>query len=251
KVANFLAFNLERNYKSVLAKPVQNGYTIEWFSNYYDLKDVKEFDKDLSEKALSEYWNFIGVINAKVNELQNTNNENHKNWSGLLQKVFHHNDNFRFFNGSNICIIWGWKFENTENYVPNYLKPQVPDTEEDIKIPDTSGIENSQAPFDIEEEEEIKEPNIPVEEDFDDEPLNEREELVLEDIDDEEIPDEKEGFLAFLKWFASKYWWSLILLMILIMIVLFFKTLNLTPDHIAILSHSGNVDFIPYNSTTI
>ncbi|MEP6262016.1 MAG: hypothetical protein ABJ092_10595 [Gillisia sp.] len=226
KVANFLAFNLENNYKTILAKPVQNGYSIEWFSIYNDLKDIKEYEKDLSEIALSEYWNFIGVINAKISELQNSNNENNKNWAGLLQKVFHHNDNFIFFNGSNISIIWGWKFENTENYVPNFLKPQIPGSlnEEDLETPVAGEIAEIQPP--PETEEEIEEPPIPVEDEQEDKPVDEvEEEIIMGEIIHEENPEEKEGFLEFLKWFAAKYWWLLILLITLIMIVLFIKTI--------------------------
>ncbi len=252
KVANFLAFNLENNYKNILAKPVQNGYTIEWFSVFNDLKDLKEYEKDLSEKALSEYWNFTGVINAKISELQNSNNENNKNWAGLLKKVFHHNDNFIFFNGSNICIIWGWKFENTENYVPSFLQPQSPGLDPENANKQTSGDENlnDEAPPEIEEEI-IEEPKIPEVEEQEDEPVEEvEEEIIVEEIIDEELPEEKEGFLEFLKWFSAKYWWLLILLVSLIMIVLTIKTLNLNQSYTATLSHLNQVE-IPTNKSKL
>ena len=42
KVANFLAFNLEKNYKNILAKPVQNGYSFDWFSNFENLKNINQ-----------------------------------------------------------------------------------------------------------------------------------------------------------------------------------------------------------------
>jgi len=239
KVANFLAFNLENNYKSILAKPVQNGYTIEWFSVFNDLKEITEYEKDLSEKALSQYWDFSGVINAKIDELQNSNSENNKNWAGLLKKVFHHNDNFIFFNGSNICIVWGWKFENTENYVPSFLKPRTPGSEPEaegfIERPPEVEDLNKEASTEFEEEN-VEEPNVLEEDEQEDPPVYEEEEIIVDERREEEIED-KEGFLKFLKWFASKYWWSLILLITLIMVVLAIKTINLNQGNTAILSH--------------
>lgn len=222
KVANFLAFNLDKNYKSILSKPVQNGYIIDWFSTHNELKDIKEYDTEKSEKALSVYWNFIGVINSKIEQLQNSNDENNRNWAGLLKKVFNHKDNFIFFNGTNVCIVWGWKFENTENYKPKFNtiteEPEFILGEEFVDPTEEGNreeIEEDIESFD-QKDEETKEINEPLEEQIED--------IVEEEIYEEEILEEKPGFLAFLKWFASKFWWSLGILAILIMTVLLVRT---------------------------
>jgi hypothetical protein len=215
KVANFLAFNLNKNYKSILAKPVQNGYIIDWFSTHNELVDIKEYDTDSAEKALFKYWDFIEVIDKKIEELQNSNDENNRNWAGLLKKVFNHKDNFIFFNGTNICVVWGWKFENTENYKPNFQSiSHEPETISEDPI--DSSQETKQK-----EEEETIENNEPIQENQE-EVVDE--EIVDEEIYEEEILKDKPGFIAFLKWFASKYWWSLGILVFLVMTVLLVRT---------------------------
>jgi hypothetical protein len=221
KVANFLAFNLEHNYKSILAKPIQNGYSIDWFSNYTGLKSIKEFDKSSSEKALSEYWNIVGIVNAKIYQLENSNDENNRNWAGLLKKVFSHQDNFIFYNGINISIIWGWKFENLENYKPKFLI----NSQESDSDPE-SFSDNSAAPIhEIEEEESFEKPEEEIAEQ-EESYLTEEEEIIEEVIPEDEMYEDRGRFLDFLKWFASKFWWSLGLLALLIIIIFFIRTIN-------------------------
>src|SRR5690606_8724687 len=72
KAANFLAFNLDSNYKNLLAKPVQNGFVIDWFSTHTALKNIQDLEKDQSEWALSRYWSFINIINSKITELSSS-----------------------------------------------------------------------------------------------------------------------------------------------------------------------------------
>lgn len=138
KVANFLAFNLEINYKNILAKPVQNGYAFDWFSPYENLININEQNTVETETALLKYWEFIAVVNAKIQQLSNSNDENNKNWASLLTKVFNHPDNFIFSNGNDICIVWGWKFDNNEIYKPNIAKKQNLEliSEKAVSIPD-------------------------------------------------------------------------------------------------------------------
>lgn len=219
KVANFLAFNLDKNYKSILGKPVQNGYEIDWFSNHTKLEDIKNIDKELSEVAFSQYWNFMGVINSKINQLQNSNDENNKNWAGLLSKVFNHQDNFLFFNGDNLSIVWGWKFQNTDNYKPKFLvdtNKREDDLSEPLESPEINVPENEVENNQHNEQEES---------------LLEDEEIIEEEFIEDEVPFEENfaenhNFLEFLKWFASKYWYSLVILTVMIMLVFLFKSIN-------------------------
>lgn len=204
KVANFLAFNLEINYKKILAKPVQNGYEFDWFSVYENLKNINEQDTKETETSLLKYWEFIEVINAKISQLSLSNDENNKNWANLLTKVFNHNDNFIFSNGKDICIVWGWKFDNNQNYKPNFT----------IK---TNPIETIGESF--ESQPEPTTPNV-IEDPYIEDPI---EEEILQDYLEEEII-EKTSFLEFLKWFASTYWWLLWLLTVLIALVFLIKS---------------------------
>lgn len=222
KVANFLAFNLEINYKNILAKPVQSGYVFDWFSIYENLININEQNSAETESGLLKYWEFIAVVNAKIQQLSNSNDENNKNWASLLTKVFNHQDNFIFSNGKDICIVWGWKFDNNEIYKPNIAKKQNPDliSEKAASIPNES-VEIS--PQEMEPVYSFEEPileQIPIE----------KEEVIEEIPIDENIENEKFSFLEFLKWFASKYWWLLLILLGLTMLVAVFKLMTLTSD---------------------
>lgn len=205
KVANFLAFNLEKNYKSILAKPVQNGYVFDWFSNYENLKNINEKPKSESEIELLKYWEFIDVINFKINQLSDSNNDNNKNWAELLSKVFDHQNNFIFSNGTELCIVWGWKFDNNQNYKPNFAAKTNPISPTEI-ILETQPSPNPQ--------------NV-LEEDYVEKPV-EDEAIQQDNLEEEHI--EETSFLEFLKWFASTYWWLLWLLTALIAFVFFIKS---------------------------
>lgn len=205
KVANFLAFNLEKNYKNILAKPVQNGYAFDWFSNYDNLKNINELPKSASETELLKYWEFIDVIQHKISQLSDSNDENNTNWAELLSKVFDHQNNFIFSNGTNLSIVWGWKFDNIQNYKPNFAAKIDPIYQ--IEEP----IESQPTPI----------PQDVLEEEFIDEPVEDEE--IQPDNLDEEIKEET-SFLEFLKWFASTYWWLLWVLTALIAFVFFIKS---------------------------
>jgi hypothetical protein len=205
KVANFLAFNLEKNYKNILAKPVQNGYAFDWFSNYDNLKNINELPKSASETELLKYWEFIDVIQHKISQLSDSNDENNTNWAELLNKVFDHQNNFIFSNGTNLSIVWGWKFDNIQNYKPNFAAKIDPIYQ--IEEP----VESQPTPI----------PQDVLEEEFIEEPVEDEE--IQPDNLDEEIKEET-SFLEFLKWFASTYWWLLWVLTALIAFVFFIKS---------------------------
>lgn len=205
KVANFLAFNLEKNYKNILAKPVQNGYAFDWFSNYENLKNINEQSKSESEIELLKYWEFIDVINLKISQLSDSNDDNNKNWAELLSKVFDHQNNFIFSNGTDLCIVWGWKFDNNQNYKPNF----VPKTNPISPIEETFVNQPTPIPQNVLEEEYVEKPV-------------EDEEIQQDNLEEEII--EETSFLEFLKWFASTYWWLLWLLTALIALVFFIKS---------------------------
>ena len=206
KVANFLAFNLEKNYKNILAKPVQNGYAFDWFSNYEKLSNINEKLKSETEGELLKYWNFIDIINTKIKQLSNSSDDNNKNWAELLSKVFDHQNNFIFSNGTDICIVWGWKFDNNQNYKPNFAAKINPIS------PIAETFENQSAPT----------PQDVLGNDYVEEPIEEKEQTQPDNWEEEII--EETSFLEFLKWFASTYWWLLWLLTALIALVFFIKS---------------------------
>jgi hypothetical protein len=218
KVANFLAFNLEKNYKNILAKPIQNGYMFDWFSTYENLININEKSKVESEEQLIKYWEFLELINDKIKQLSASNEENNKNWANLLTKVFNHTDNFIFSNGKDICIVWGWKFDNNKNYKPNIIIDPNKKEENQINYPINNPVSNNEdsiTPEDSPENQEIQE--------FIEE-INTFEDVLVEDVFETE-KEEESSFLNFLKWFASNYWWLLIVLAVLTILVFLYKTI--------------------------
>lgn len=220
RIANFLAFSFEKNYKYILAKPVQNGFVFDWFSSYDNLVNIKEISTLDAEQQLIRYWEFIDVVNAKIKKLTLTNDENNKNWANLLTKVFNHEDNFIFSNGKDICIVWGWKFNNNENYKPNILNRN---TDSLNPQPKSEGIAGK-----VPEKDSLPEENIKLLEEKINEIPEEKEETVKDFSPKESILEDKEksNFLKFLKWFASKFWWLLMLVLLLIIFGLLFKSCN-------------------------
>lgn len=220
RVANFLAFNLDKNYKNILAKPVQNGFVFDWFSTYESLVNINAKSKEESEIQLVKYWAFIDVIHSKIAQLANSSDENNKNWANLLTKVFNHKDNFIFSNGNDICIVWGWKFDNNKNYKPNFVSkptPAAPPSLNENQALFEPPISDTVLSEENEEEKELTEENALEDEVF--------EELPSEEVQ-EDLPVEQSSFLNFLKWFASQYWWQLLILATLIILVFTYKTIQ-------------------------
>lgn len=223
KVANFLAFNLDKNYKNILAKPVQNGFMFDWFSNYENLININKKNKNESDTELVKYWEFLEKIKTKIIQLSLSNEENDKNWANLLTKVFNHNDNFIFSNGQDICIVWGWKFDNNENYKPNISK-----TPNNLLTQDEEVVfhENTQI------QDKINNSNNRSIDDNKGLSINNEEKLEVFPIQEykEDIIKEETGFIKFLQWFASKFWWLLWILLSVIIIFLMLKSCNRDQD---------------------
>jgi hypothetical protein len=229
KVANFLAFNLNSNYKSILAKPVQNGYVFDWFSIHRGLVNIKELSKVQADASLINYWKFIDIMNQKVMEFSNSKDEDKRNWASLLNKVFNHEDNFVFSNGQDISIVWGWKFDNNEIYKPSIVKKSLPDSEQGATPDMLPPVGNFQEPELIPptnegEEEEMKDFGGREAEKFE----KKVDDLKINDPEAEEVLNNHSGFLEFLKWFAAKYWVLLWILTFLAAIVFFIKAYYLS-----------------------
>jgi hypothetical protein len=222
KISNFLAFNLDsnKNHKNKIAKPVRNNLDTDFYSLYPNLVPVEEIEN--KTKILMDYWDFISTVQNKVASLQNSKDENHKDWAIILNEVFNDQNNIIFSNGIEFCIVWGWQFENRNNY-----KPSIQSIKEPEKKLDNEEIPLSNA---VKENEDITHEN-------DSNPKNEVKEIeeqeIIEDIVEdneelviEEIFEKKYSFLEFLKWFASNYWGLLLILAALIILIFLFKSIK-------------------------
>ena len=220
KIANFLTFNLDKKYKNILGKPVQNGYAVDWFSVFGDLRDSNEIPE--SKSALLKYWEFIDIINIKIAQLSNSKDENDKSWAEMLSKVFNHEDNFIFFNGEDICIIWGWKFNNKQIHRPAVnslsegslsVEANKDYAENDIVAP----AFESQEEIHRNADDTLPEPEVEASGEYKDyqEPDGQR-------VQGENV--EESSFTKFLRWFASKFWWLLWFILFLIVLSLLLKS---------------------------
>jgi hypothetical protein len=232
KLSNFLAINISSQYKlkHFLAKPVKNNYEIDFYSIYNGLVFSEDLQPDEKDKVLTKYRDIIDIINKKIEELEYSKDDNKKDWAKLLKLVFNYKNNLVYSNGNDICIIWGWKFENNSNYKPVVLPPvppsvgppivDTPETEEPTEPtePDPTEKPIVEPP---ETEEPVEEPDLESTEETKDETTETEIEIEEEPIDEAK----NTSFLEFLKWFASKYWWFLIVLLVLIAIVFFLKSL--------------------------
>ena len=211
KVHNFIKLKIDSQYKNILAKPIKHNYEVEWFSPFPDLRETTENQ----QLALHQYWDFQDKLSKQLDVLSNNKDEDKKNWISLLKTVFNPENNIIFNNDSDISIIWGWKFEN--NNIPKPLladstnlsnkvfnEPIIIEPDGDIISEDDNGdLINKPKHESINEENE----DSIFKEDF-------------QDVENEiEKIEEKGGFLEFLKEFAGKYWWLLVVLLSLIVIV--------------------------------
>ncbi len=228
KLSNFLAINISSQYKlkHFLAKPVKNNYEIDFYSSYNGLVSLEDLQPNDKDKVLTKYWDIIDIINKKIEVLERSKDDNNKDWAKLLKLVFNDKNNLVYSNGNDICIIWGWKFENNSNYKPVVLPPITPSVSPPIV--DTPETEEPTEPTEPNPTEkpivDLPETEEP-EQESTEETVVDTPETVIE-IKEEPIDEAKNAsFLEFLKWFASKYWWFLIVLLVLIAIVFFLKSL--------------------------
>lgn len=222
RISNFLAKYLDdtRSYKFLLGKPVQKNYMIEWYSGYSDLKDVRGYP-NLQETAYRRYFDFIDLVEKKIKSLEQDKEFDSQYWADVLSEIFSKENNLIFSNGEEISIIWGWKFNNNEIFKPSVEFPEndtdseiIEDTNQDEKdILNPPGLENQDEENRTEEEGEDEENNVKIEAEDD---------ISFRDSEKEK----KNGFLEFLKWFASKFWWILLILLITIAVVFTFKALK-------------------------
>lgn len=220
RIANFLTHNIDKKYKNILGKPVQNGYEIDWFSVFGNLEDCNTMPQ--SESVLLKYWEFIDVMNIKIAKLSSSNDENDQSWAEMLKKVFNHQDNFIFSNGEDICIIWGWKFNNKQIYRPvgNILSDDSPPQE-------TNNVDDANDLAAPALEPQIDIPNNAEETNLEPETVAPVEFKEYQEADSQRIQEEnleESSFIKFLRWFASKFWWLLWFILILIVLSLLLKS---------------------------
>ena len=230
KISNFLAFNLnsEKNFRNILAKPVKNNYDIDFYSVYPNLINIETVDNKNS--ILIEYWDLLNLISEKIDSLKASKDENNKEWANILSLVFNDKNNIIFSNGTNFCIVWGWEFENKNNYKPIIDKNPKVEDQNSIKA-DPNGIPVSETitePIEVDNVPDVTSEEDKIEKEVEDtfSPNDDDSDEIDSEVVAEIETQEPNSFLEFLKWFASNYWWLLLVLTTLIIIVFFVKSLK-------------------------
>jgi subtilisin family serine protease len=188
-IQSFLEKEFGENFANILALPQIKNREVDWHSKYKTrLKRVTEFSKAEQEQILNIYWEKINTIKALSSSFQNSNSDEKKRWANLLDDVFNSNNNIVFSDGENIVLLWGWKFNaSEENYVPPPIISPINETEDHTIA------------------EPIEEDNpVPI--------------IPPDPIDDDPIVPKIPWYILFWEWikkFFRRFWWILLLLLIL------------------------------------
>jgi hypothetical protein len=122
RIQSFLIkLNTER-YKNILAKPVLANGSVQWYANFNQpFSRINELSADAQVSIKAKYWAFRQYIDNEIQQLSQSREIEKQNWGGLLKEVFNEDDNVILSDGSDWCLLWGWKFRNTQE---NYLSPE-------------------------------------------------------------------------------------------------------------------------------
>lgn len=227
KVLNFIKARIGHKYGHILAKPVQRGYEIEWFSPFNGLHDVSE---KKNKAALLQYFEFQDLLNKQVEQLSGSNDPDAKNWASLLTKVFDKENNVIYSNGKDISVIWGWEFENNTIHRPIFGDFSDDENEsESEEKPEVVELKDADLPEESENKNQFMEPEpVPELKNEPEEQEKEEELFFITDDENEQKPEpepkNKKGYIEFLKEFAARYWWLLVLLLALCVFVFFLKS---------------------------
>ena len=188
-IQSFLGKEFGEEFSNILALPQIKNREVDWHSKYKSvLRRVTEFQKSEQEQILNIYWGKINKIKILSSSFQNSGSNEKKRWAALLDDVFNSNNNIVFSDGENIVLLWGWKFNASEE---NYVPPPI------INI--SKEIEDNTISEPIEEDNPI--PIIPP-----------------DPIDDDPIVPKIPWYILFWEWikkFFRRFWWILLLLLLL------------------------------------
>lgn len=209
KIINFLNLNIGNDAGFILAKPIKSTGSIDWYSAYNSLVDINQLDVQKKEWALLQYWLLREKVDKLIQKLKSSRELDNNNWVNIITHVFNESDNKIFSNGSNIVVLWGWKFSNNSIYKPNIISKPLSDSN-----PNIVNTPENEKPI------------------IDSQPIQE-ESPNTNDLRTESVTSEVSNsihysnFWEFLRWFASKYWWLLwILLAIIILLLIYWGFVN-------------------------
>lgn len=124
KIRMFLTLNYSGKYKDILAKPVllKGENKIDWYGEF-DAPLSKLYDLSLETQTAFkiQYWDTLHILHEDVEKLQKSTNKQSREWGTMLKEVFNDDNNIILSDGTNWCLLWGWRFRTRED---NYLPPE-------------------------------------------------------------------------------------------------------------------------------
>jgi hypothetical protein len=122
RIQSFLIKQNAERYRNILAKPVLTNGSVQWYANFNQpFSRLNELSSDAQVSIKTKYWEFRQYIDKEIQQLSQARENEKKNWGALLNEVFNEDDNVILSDGTDWCLLWGWKFRNTQE---NYLSPE-------------------------------------------------------------------------------------------------------------------------------
>jgi len=213
KIQSFLINNYGIKYKEVLAKPIISEEQVLWNGNFQNkMNRISEYPEDIQNAIKQEYWLLINYVNDEINKLAIAKDREKQSWGKLLREVFNDENNIILTDGSEWCLLWGWKFRNNqENYMPPVFKSKY----EDITINNFgSGMPTPSIPIIVNSANTTEAEEYPSEADATTKKTKKAGES---------------GWLSFLhalRYFVYRFWGLLFFIMFLLLIASMFKSCN-------------------------
>ena len=215
QINSFIGKNLRGELSGVLLKPHKKLDEVTFRSeDDKELRLLVDFDEATKRQLLIKYNAIIHYIERKCKDLQQSNDSDHRNWAGMLQKTFDMNHNVVLSDGENIRIVWGWVFDLKESYI---LPLDVFSGNLLLDEPETETVPEPEP-----EPETVPEPELETVPEPEQEPEPEPESetaAVAEQVagrgQEGPVQKKKNWFILFLDWlegFFKKFWWLLILI---------------------------------------
>jgi hypothetical protein len=240
-IHSFLKRNFTEEIAAVLAKPIQSDEGVTFYTDHGgNFKSLQDFSPEVRQNILIKYNSLLHTIHKKCDSFEQSSDLDYVNWGKSLRTVFDHDSNLIFSDGTNLVIVWGWKFRLKADYhlpfevFSHALINENIDSESNTlqadQKDDTSEVEND--PLDNLKEENLEEiitPPIEEDEPFQEEEFEEvKEPIVLNSFEEKSNPvvPKKNRFLILLdsfERFAKRFWWIILIFLILLFWLLFFN----------------------------
>jgi subtilisin family serine protease len=255
-IYSFLKRNFSEEIAAVLAKPIQSGEGVTFYTDHGgNFQSLQDFSTEVRQNILIKYNSLLYTIHKKCDLFEQSSDLDYVNWGKSLRTVFDHDSNLIFSDGTNLVIVWGWKFRLKADYhlpfdvFSHTLLNENIDSESnelDVDHKDEASVAENDDFQNLKEEnlEEITTPTTEEEEPLTEEEFEEiQDPLILNSFEEKSNPvvPKKKWFLILLdsfEKFAKRFWWIILIFLIILFWLLFFdgcerkafSAANLSPE---------------------